>query len=186
MKRIKYISTLDAPADIIQQIDNEHESIREVIYDSTWETEFMVFHRERNDHGLEQLVAVCDKHSIPMTILTMSSNYNPHIFDWNSHPDIKNINYTPWYITKTFEVLTQPEYLTYNTKKGCDILDNNTCIDTPVKHLFLSLNNKARPHRCTMMDILAKYELIELGVISWREDLQTRSNEAPIHHCVNS
>ena len=176
MKHIKYIYTLDAPIDIVQQIENEHENISEVIFDSTWETEFRVIHRHPNTEGVEQIIDVCEKHDIPITILTMSSNYNPQMFDWASNPTIKNINYTPWYIPKTFEILTKPEYLNYNSKKGCDVLDNNTCMDTPVKHLYMSLNNKARPHRCMMMDILAKYELIDLGVISWR-DVMARYNK---------
>jgi hypothetical protein len=171
MKRIKYISTWDTPVDIVQQLENEHEAISEVIFDSTWETIFTVIHRYPNTKGVEQIIAVCEKHDIPITILTMSSDYNPTMFDWNSHPSIRNVNYTPWYIPKTFEILTRPEYLNYNSKKGCDVLDNNTCIDTPVEHLYISLNNKARRHRCTMMDILAKHELIDLGVISWRDML---------------
>jgi hypothetical protein len=44
-------------------------------------------------------------------------------------------------------------------------------MDTPLKHLYISMNNTARRHRCMMMDILAKHELIEQGVISWRDVL---------------
>ena len=34
---------------------------------------------------------------------------------------------------------------------------------------FVSMNSKPHAHRCLMMDILAKYNLIERGAISWLE-----------------
>jgi hypothetical protein len=39
----------------------------------------------------------------------------------------------------------------------------------PPRKLFLSLNNKAHPHRCMMMDYLEKNNLFEHGDVSWHE-----------------
>ena len=36
------------------------------------------------------------------------------------------------------------------------------------QYSFCSLNNRSHPHRCLMMDMLAKHELIDKGAISWR------------------
>jgi hypothetical protein len=36
-----------------------------------------------------------------------------------------------------------------------------------VSSLFISLNNRPHPHRCCLVDILAKYKLIDNNIISW-------------------
>lgn len=37
-----------------------------------------------------------------------------------------------------------------------------------IEKIFISMNNNAHPHRCILMDTLAKHQMIDHGYISWR------------------
>ena len=46
---------------------------------------------------------------------------------------------------------------------------NNLKKKSKFKHLFISLNNESHEHRCRMIDILAKNNLVKKNVISWNK-----------------
>lgn len=60
-----------------------------------------------------------------------------------------------------------------NASKGMDIFDNNVCLTrNHYDYLFVSLNNVPKTHRYVMMDMLAKYNLIDSGAIAWRDQVR--------------
>lgn len=44
------------------------------------------------------------------------------------------------------------------------------------KHPFISLNNQAHFHRCTLIDTLAKHNLVEKGIVTWHNFLGNSKN----------
>jgi len=60
------------------------------------------------------------------------------------------------------------------------MLSNNLVLTPPNSNFsypIISLNNRPHRHRCHMMDMLAKYDLIEGNAISWHNDLDTCPHE---------
>lgn len=59
------------------------------------------------------------------------------------------------------------------------MLSNNLIFDfpsKPFKYPIMSLNNRPHRHRCMMMDLFAKYKLIEGNAISWHTDVEDTGN----------
>lgn len=62
-------------------------------------------------------------------------------------------------------------YLTFTHQS---MLSNNMIFEFPnkeFKYPIISLNNRPHRHRCVMMDMLAKYNLIDGNAISWHNDI---------------
>jgi hypothetical protein len=48
-------------------------------------------------------------------------------------------------------------------------LDNNSYDKlSDIKKVFISMNNRGHAHRCLLLDMLAKHNMIDMGYISWR------------------
>jgi hypothetical protein len=74
---------------------------------------------------------------------------------------------------KNTTITTWPMFWLYNThhnliEKNITIFDQSQDV-FEIDRLFMSLNNKALPHRCLLMDKLCGNDLINYGNISWME-----------------
>jgi hypothetical protein len=93
--------------------------------------------------------------------------------DRSSLPESKNINFIfgssdiNFYkdLTEKFNVYLWYNYFLY---QAYDVMDITEIIENKIpSKLFISLNNRAHRHRCVMMDLLCKNDLINKGIISW-------------------
>ena len=67
--------------------------------------------------------------------------------------------------TDVAKVKLWKDYFLYYAAAG---IDTRNTRPEPVDKLFISLNNRGHRHRCILQDLLCKYELLDLGVYSWR------------------
>jgi hypothetical protein len=55
-----------------------------------------------------------------------------------------------------------------NIDKGIDFTNPNVCKDFELNIPYICLNNIVKIHRCKTLDLLAKYDIIKHGAITWR------------------
>lgn len=67
--------------------------------------------------------------------------------------------------TNVAEVQLWKDYFLYYAASNIDTIN---VLPEPIDKLFISLNNKGHRHRCILQDTLCKFELLDLGVYSWR------------------
>ncbi len=185
MKKIRYICIWNSGADdsdYLNDIKNNHETINEVIVDQLPEVVYNLL--GHSNEGFSELVDICNQYNIPITMLATGIKYNPHLLDWSNekYRTVKAVDYSQWWITKAFHWLTVQQRLEFNKSIGLDILNNNVGFDITLEHLYVSMNNLSHKHRCEMMDTLAKYKLIELGAVSWR-DIRRKYDD--VRHTLN-
>ena len=126
--------------------------IDRIIFYAQQEFEYNVFQH------FEALVDYSDIHDISFYIIITTSKFVKPLHDF-VNPRHRNVilqNWGTYLLTDTiFHLRFQPE-----PKPDPD----------PFKFPFISMNNKPHAHRSLMMDTLAKYNLIDSGAVSWREE----------------
>lgn len=106
---------------------------------------------------LDSLIEYCNNINNPLNIITAS--------DYLHYPVSKQVNMHWWntyWLMKTYNGI-----LHYSNGRKVSIE-----LDEPVdyKHYFISMNNRSHYHRCHMIDMLAKHNLIEKGAVSLHQD----------------
>lgn len=80
---------------------------------------------------------------------------------------------------KNFKILFWPTALLHYTYYGMvnfyGGIENSLIINENIDKIYLNLNNHAREHRSSFIDYLSKYDLIDYGINTWNDDLN--SNE---------
>jgi len=127
-------------------------AIDRIILYAQQEFEYTVF------QYFEFLSDYSDKHDIPFYIIICTSAYvNPlHDVTNSKYRNIKIQHWGTYFLS---------EVLIHLTGTG----DHLKTSSEPFKYPYISMNCKPHYHRCLMMDILAKYDLIERGAVSWLE-----------------
>lgn len=76
--------------------------------------------------------------------------------------------FSTFHYPKNAKVHFWPTFFIHRTHLdlGANKLINN---DLKIRKIFLSLNNKAHPHRCVLMDCLHRKNLFDEGYITWHE-----------------
>jgi len=117
-------------------------------------------------HVLDRAIQeVCIKRNQTLYIFNGSAIVN-EVDEPTLHPLVKVIAWPEWYFIKTYaQMCSHSKHYKINYNLNVDV-------DT-YKYHYITMNNRAHPHRCYMMDILAKYNLIERGAISWAEEYYT-------------
>lgn len=115
-----------------------------------------------NKDSFEQVVEYSNIKNIPFYIVTGSVEESKPLYDVSNsrYNKIQIISIPTLYVTSWL----------YYFKERFE--NNDTDIESSYfnknfKYLFLSLNNKPHPFRCMQMDMLAKYNLLEHGAVSW-------------------
>ena len=135
---------------------------------------------------INEISAVAGR-DIPLIITTASmEEWNPTPFDKNDilYRNIKFVYLPTFLIFRTQYRLSpgiDPKLPIYNDViqknyqhnldvTGLDIADSRTGLDASnFKHTYIYMTLYPKYHRCLVMDLLAKNNLIERGAISWRE-----------------
>lgn len=116
-----------------------------------------------------ELIEFCKKHNIELFLLTGTHNHYQVVND-----DYVKVNYFPtfWLTLLLNRLLVSPNYQ----------MNNGICLDvenlrvgekTPIKYPYISMNKAPKQHRAIMMDMLAKHDIIDKGVVIWRERNET-------------
>ena len=89
-----------------------------------------------------------------------------------------NVHYWPtfWLTLTLTRLLVSPNYQ-MNNSICLDVEDINVSKNTPIKYPFISMNKAPKVHRAIMMDMLAKHDIMDKGVVIWRELNQTHQFE---------
>lgn len=158
-------------------LDEIDETVDEVIVDNTVEIEYGQLQGDKQ--GLKKLIDKCVMYNIPVTVLTASSTYY-QILDNDTISKINLIDDSTFWIAKHLQSMIAYDNRMVNDSLGYDIFNKNVGLCTNTKHLYITMNNLPKRHRCQMMDMLAKYNLIDRGAIAWRNaDRATNSNSEP-------
>lgn len=136
--------------------------LQEILY--TWPTETVAY---------ERLLDVAYKHNIPVTIVTPYLESMPPLLDFTreKYKRINMIHVPTFWFKRTYDMWTlSPGNVSMNLAKNVDMTDmyfgeNNNNFN----YAYICTNNISKHHRCLVMDLLAKYNLIERGAISWRD-----------------
>lgn len=161
-KQLKLYSIwLDNP-NYLNEINN---TISEVIVDNTVEVEYATLQNDPN--GLAKLIDSCEIHNVPMTLLTSNHSFND-LLDNDRANKINIVDDRCFWIAKHLQAMLTADNRTANENLGYDMFDKNVGLSSKIDYLYLTMNNLVKRHRCQMMDMLAKYDLIDYGAIVWR------------------
>jgi len=164
IKQLKLYSIWLDNKNYLDEIDST--TISEVIVDNTVETEYTQL--QGDQEGLAKLIERCLMHNIPLTLLSASHRFN-NILPQELADRIKIEDNSCFWLAKMLQAMLAPNNRVINEERGYEIFDDNVGLAEDVQHLYLSMNNLAKYHRCVMMDMLGKYDLIKHGAISWRD-----------------
>lgn len=116
-----------------------------------WEYTATVAGRNR---GIDTLLSLAKQQNIILDIVTGSTKESPVLIKFELFKKFKLHYWETFWLSQTYNIqhsnLEQPF-----------VNDYNFCI--------VSLNNRPHIHRCLMMDLMSKYNLIDNNAISWHE-----------------
>jgi hypothetical protein len=112
------------------------------------------------------LVEFSKIHNIEFDLITASAADSTHM---NIDPYV-NTYYWPtfWFSMALTRLSASPNYWA-NNSICLDVEDINVSKNTPIKYPFISMNKAPKVHRAIMMDMLAKHNIMDKGVVIWRE-----------------
>jgi hypothetical protein len=149
-----------------QTADTSH-----IILDFLLEVRYIPVDRE----SFDRIINFAFANNIPVTILTPWDRYAFPLIDFQQlrYARINIVHWETFWFRRTYTAwLSNSEKVAENLSKGLDITDMQ--ISKPpleIKFPYITLNNIAKRHRCLVMDILAKHNLIDTGAIVWRDIL---------------
>lgn len=123
-----------------------------------------------NHPAYDELFEIAYKNNIHVTILTPYPRELPKLLDL-SQDRFNNVDIIHWetyWFNRTYSVWKPHDSL--NRQKNLEMfnLRNGESL-TDFRFPYITLNNISKQHRCLVMDLLAKYNLIDKGAISWRD-----------------
>lgn len=139
-------------------------SITKIIYNGATEFDSNTIHGSREKFN--ELVEFAKTHNIEFDLITASAPDNTHI-EVDSHV---NTYYWPtfWFSMTLTRLLVSPNYWA-NNSICLDVEDIRVSEKTPIKYPYISMTKLPKLHRAIMMDMLAKHDIINKGVVIWRE-----------------
>jgi hypothetical protein len=152
--------TLDNANNLIDNPGN----ITKIIYNGATEFDSNTIHGSREKFN--ELVEFAKTHNIEFDLITASAPDNTHI-EVDSHV---NTYYWPtfWFSMTLTRLLVSPNYWA-NNSICLDVEDIRVSEKTPIKYPYISMTKLPKLHRAIMMDMLAKHDIINKGVVIWRE-----------------
>ena len=144
-------------------IDNPG-NITKIIYNGATEFDSNTIHGSRE--RFNNLVEFAKTHNIEFDLITASAADSTHM-----HIDsYVNTYYWPtfWFSMALTRLLVSPNYWA-NNSICLDVEDIRVSEKTPIKHPYISMTKLPKLHRAIMMDMLARHDIIDKGVVIWRE-----------------
>ena len=150
----------------VDDIINNIESMTMVILDCLNEADH--YDRVFNKKDIDRLLSVTCQYNVPVKILTSNPNKNPAL---NQFSNVSVICWITFWFNRTYRFWVHYDKFDKqksNQAKGINIKDDNVCKNFELLYPYICLNNIVKNHRCLIMDMLAKHDLISHGKISWR------------------
>lgn len=134
-----------------------------IIYNGVLEFDSAMIQGSREK--FQTLVDFCKRHNIELLLITGTHNH----YQITNDSYVK-VNYWPtfWLTLALNRLLVSPNYQ----------MNNSICLDAqnirvgeniPLKYPYISMNKAPKHHRALLMDLLAKHDIIDNGVVIWRE-----------------
>ncbi len=163
------------PRQHIQEIVEDHANIESVVFNTLNEIKFNLIGGDLT--FFDDCIEVCNKYNIPILLLTtFCREFNEKQIDEINplYRNLKIIHWPSYWFFRTYHyMVTNQEGYSENIKLGLDITDNAVNLNKyRINHLYITMNHLAKDHRCMMMDMLAKYDLIDKGAIAWWDSLR--------------
>lgn len=142
-----------------------------IVIDQMVEHEYLQLGNNRT--AVNDIIARAKEHNIPVKLLTsVRSSFN-HVEKLNEdslrYDKLEIIDCPAFWIAMSFNHNMYYDHQIVNNKNNQNVLDNDVNLKNNITSLYLTMNNLAHPHRCMMMDILAKHDMLSHGQISWRD-----------------
>jgi DNA-directed RNA polymerase subunit F len=152
-------------ANLANELEHSTAGVTHIVLDFLCEIQYKL-----NHPSYDKILDIAHRDNIPVTILTPYLREMPPLLDFNN-PKYKNITMIHWetfWFNRTYEAWKQHDKLNkeknlemFNLRSGEHLVD--------FKYSYITLNNISKNHRCHIMDLLAKHNLIEHGAIAWRD-----------------
>lgn len=126
------------------------DALNEIDYKGWWNKEL-----------LETLLNFTEKNNIPVYFLS-SNVIDLPIYNSN----VKIVKWKTFYFYKNLYLWSK--HLDLNNRKNLDIYNPILNPNKQFKYAFICLNNIVKHHRCLLMDLMCKHELLDKGLVSWR------------------
>lgn len=133
-----------------------------ILFDSTYELEF------QQTGPFQVLISHLNGRPWPVTILLPT--YSIPFSTREKFNNFKFITWPTFWILRTWFLFSDVNgsACIANKLNNLDINNDNVNIDiADYQYLYLSTNFRVKTHRCMMMDMLAKHNLIDRGAIAW-------------------
>jgi hypothetical protein len=113
-----------------------------------------------------ELVEFAKIHNIEFDLITASASDNTHI---NVDKHVNTYYWTTfWFSMALARLSVSPNYQA-NNSICLDVENIRVSEKTPIKYPYISMNKAPKLHRAKMMDMLAKHDIIDNGIVIWRE-----------------
>jgi len=154
---------------VIEKLDTTLHGIEHIILNAAIEYNYGVIGGRKE--LMDKLIQLTDSAGIKLDVITGTCDtYN--LIDTNIHKHV-SVYYWPtfWLTMLLMRLSVSPNYQ-MNMAVGLDVFKIRVNENTPLKYPYISMNKAPKLHRAMLMDMLAKYELIDKGVVIWREPVQ--------------
>lgn len=99
----------------------------------------------------------------------ITGSHPDNVPDLSFHPYIK-VHYWPtFWLSMAFQRLSVGPCYMLNSSICMDFENMNVGKNLPIKYPYISMNKVAKVHRAIMTDMLAKHDIIDKGILIWRE-----------------
>lgn len=146
---------------VAKELEVSTKGVNYIILDFLSEIRYVI-----NHPAYYQILEIAKRDNIPVIILTPYLVEMPPLYNFS--PNVTVIHWETFWFNRTLEVWKPHNHL--NKQKGLDIFDlklNENVNDFVFP--YITLNNISKNHRCMVMDLLAKHNLIDIGAIAWRD-----------------
>ena len=128
----------------------------------------MVFNKKQ----IDKLLIITHNYKVPVKLLTANPNKNPAL---DKFTNVEIIVWNTFWFLRTFRNWTWDNAYQFNVNKGVDIKQHDACKHFDLTFPYVCLNNVVKNHRCTLMDMLAKHNLIKKGAVTWRGVMHSKA-----------
>ena len=151
----------------IENLEHNSNGINRVILNAVREYNYHMIGGRKD--LMDSLIQSTDRSDIHLDIITCS---HPGANLLSDYPHV-HVHYWPtfWLTLLLMRLKVSPNYQ-MNQAIGMDVEKLRVNEHVPLKHSYISMNKAPKIHRAMMMDMLAKYDLIDRGVCIWREPVQ--------------
>lgn len=154
----------------LNEIYNNPSKVTRIIYNGVLEFDSVRIQGSREK--FQKLVDFCKLHNIELLLIT-GTHHNNNGYQLTDDSYVR-INYWPtfWLTLALNRLLVSPNYQ-MNTSICLDVQNIRVGENTPIKYPYISMNKAPKQHRALLMDMLAKHDIIDKGVVIWRERIES-------------